>query len=580
MERRLAAILVADVVDYTIHMQRDEENTIRELKSCLEVLQQSITEHSGRIVKSMGDGVLAEFGSVVDAVVCADSIQRLFADLRASRKDQIQLLFRIGVHTGDVVVDGEDILGDGVNIAARLEAVAEPGGIAVSEKVYLEVADKVDISLVDNGQHHLKNIQEPLRVFCSDGGILKNAVQMSKPRAMPSLAVLPFRNLSPNSDDEHFAHGVVEEITAALSRIREFFVISRQSAYAFGGADLDARKVGRALNVNYLVEGSVRRSGDRIRVTVRLADTENGTQIWTDRFDGKTTDHFDLQDDIASQVAGSINPNIRASEIQLAKRMSPTNMDAYYSTLRSFPHFWAHRKEENSKALSYLDEALNYDPDYGVALAYKSWCHAQQACYLWSDEPLDDREAAVASAEQASLKVDDHAGALIAIGATYSISTNESELARSFVDRALELDTNNAWGWMRAGWLEVHFGEPDIALENFNRSIALSPNDPFLFNTYFGMAAAHAKKDDLNTAIHLVEKGLRAGPGVTWAYRMLAAFHMLAGNEEKSHEALGKLLHYNPGLTIEKLKAGMPPGYVLSGPEYIGLVKSFGVPEN
>lgn len=576
MERRLSAILVADVVDFTFLVQQDEERTINALKAHQGVLDPIVTSHTGRIVKSTGDGFLAEFASVVDAVKCANAMQAALSD----NIIQPKLDFRMGIHSGDIVVDGDDILGDGVNIAARLEGIAEPGGIVISERVHDEVAGKLAMSFVDLGRHNLKNVKQPIHVYSiGSETAASDPVLDFTPSDIPSVAVLPFTNLSPLQEDEYFADGVVEEITAALSRIRDFFVISRQSAYSYKESSLDARQIGRELGVNYLVEGSVRRGGDQYRITVQLVETKSGTQLWSDRYEGDQSQQFDLQDSIASRVAGAINPSIRASEIRYAKRASPTNRDAYYIVLRAFPHFWAHRAEDNRTALDLFDEALKCDPDYGVALAYKAWCHAQQACYLWSEKPLNDRELAIQTAERAAIVVDDHAGALIAIGATYSIASTERELAKSFIDKALKIDPNNAWGWLRAGWLGVLFGDTENALENFERAMVLSPQDPFMFNVYFGMAAAHAKDGKLDTAISLVEKGLRAGPGVTWAYRMLAAFCTLAGDEDRASEAIDKLFEQNPGLTIERLKAGMPPGYVLSSPEYHGLLKALGVPE-
>ncbi len=393
-------------------------------------------------------------------------------------------------------------------------------------------------------------------------------------RARPSVVVMPFDNLGPQQDG-FFADGVVEEITSALSRIKDFFVIARQSAYAYKGRFVDVREIGHDLSVRYVVEGTVRRGGERVRITVQLVEADSGTQLWSDRYEGNTTDIFDLQDRIASHVAGAINPSIRASEIELAKRTPPENLQAYDYVLRAFPHFWAHRK-----ALELFAAALKRDPDYGVALAFKAWCHAQEACYLWAENPGQERATAIASAEQAALRVTDHATALAAIGAAYSLTTTDQDLAASFIDRSLLLDPNNAWAWIRAGWLAVLYHRQSNAFECFERARALSPFDPLTFNIYFGMAAAHGKNGDFVTAIELVEEGLRAGPGVTWAYRLLAAFHAQAGNREKAAEAVAQFMRHYPGITIEKMRQGLPPSLAASNPAYWEGFRKAGIPES
>ncbi|MEQ8355289.1 MAG: BTAD domain-containing putative transcriptional regulator [Kiloniellaceae bacterium] len=394
----------------------------------------------------------------------------------------------------------------------------------------------------------------------------------------PSLVVMPFDDLG-GQEDDFFADGVVEEITSALSRIKDFFVIARQSAFTYKGRFVDVREVGRDLGVRYAVEGTVRRGGERVRITVQLVETESGRQLWSERYEDDRPELFDLQDRIASQVAGAINPSIRASEIERARRRPPGNLQAYDLVLQALPHFWAHRKEDNREALELFDTALQRDPDYGVALAFKAWCHAQQVCYLWTDEPAREREQAVAAAEQAALRVQDHATALAAIGAAYGMTTTDQARAASFIERSLALDPNNAWGWMRAGWQRVFFRDFAKAIAGFERALSLSPFDPFTFNMYFGMAAAHAEIGDFEAAISLVEKGLRAGPGVNWAYRMLAAYHAQLGNKEQSAKALKEFSRHYPGMTIERMRQSMPPTLHLSNPAYWEGMHKAGFPE-
>jgi len=396
---------------------------------------------------------------------------------------------------------------------------------------------------------------------------------------IPSVVVMPFDDLGA-PDEDFFADGVVEEITSALSRIRDIFVIARQSAYTYKGRFVDVREVGRDLGVRYAVEGTIRRGGERVRITVQLVETETGTQLWSERYEDNMIDIFDLQDRIASHVAGAINPSIRASEIELSKRARPENLQAYDFVLRAFPRFWAHRKEDNQIALELFDEALKRDPEYGVALAFKAWCHAQQACYLWSDDPAEDRIRAIATAEQAVLRAGDNATALTAIGATYSLTTTDYELSESFINRSLAIDPNNAWGWMRAGWLSVIFRRnPDKAMDCFEKALALSPLDPFRFNVLFGMSTVHKLRGDLQGAIRLTREGLRAGAGVTWAYRMLSSYYAQIGDEKNMAAATAQLLRHYPDLTIEKMKKGIPPGITVNQPEYFEGLRKAGIPD-
>ncbi len=397
---------------------------------------------------------------------------------------------------------------------------------------------------------------------------------------IPSVVVMPFDDLGA-PDNDFFADGVVEEITSALSRIRDIFVIARQSAYTYKGRFVDVREVGRDLGVRYAVEGTIRRGGDRVRITVQLVETETGTQLWSDRYEDNMTDIFDLQDRIASHVAGAINPSIRASEIELSKRARPENLQAYDFVLRALPHFWAHRKEDNQMALELFGEALKRDPDYGVALAFKAWCHAQQACYMWADDPAEERAIAIATAEQAALRAGDNATALTAIGAAYSLTTTDYELAESFISRSLAIDPNNAWGWMRAGWLTVLFQrDADKAMGCFEKAMALSPFDPFKFNILLGMSVVHQQRGDLASAIELTREGLRAGVGVTWAYRMLASYYSQAGDQKRTAEALAQLLRHYPDITIEKMKKGIPPGVTETQPHYFEALRKAGIPES
>lgn len=374
----------------------------------------------------------------------------------------------------------------------------------------------------------------------------------------PSLAVLPFDAFGAASDDM-FADGVVEDITSALSRVREFHVIARQSAFALRGERLDIPAVGERLGVSYVVEGSVRQAGDRVRLSVQLVSARDGHTLWAERFDDRLDDLFDLQDRIAAKVAGQVAPHLRAAEIARARRRAPKDRSAYELTLTALPYFWSHRREQTRVAIDYLDQALAHSPDYVPALAYKAWSHAHYCCYLWSLDGHSDRDIALSLVARArKLPHQDDAAVLVALGAVCAMADNDFEQADAYVNRALQLDPNNAWGWLRKGWNGLYRGSFQNALDAFDRCEQLSPLDPFHFNVLFGRSAVMRAIGRFDESIALVHEGLRAGPGVTWAYRMLFGTLWMAGRKEEAMEAGRLWKSTNPGLTPELMATLLP----------------------
>jgi adenylate cyclase len=370
-ERRLTAILAADVAGYSRLMGADEEGTLSQMKSHRRALvDPKIEEHRGRIVKTTGDGLLAEFASVVDAVRCAVDVQRGMLERNAEIAKDKKIEFRMGVNVGDIIIDGGDIFGDGVNVAARLEGLAEPGGICVSARVQEDVRGKLDIAFDDEGELQLKNIARPVRVYRVQFSVPASAARAALPIPdKPSIAVMPFDSLSADPDQAYLADGIVEAITAELSRIRSFFVIARNSAFTYKGRAVNVRDIGRELGVAYLLEGSVQKAGNRLRITVQMIETEGGAHVWSSRYDGTMDDIFDLQDRITEQVAGALQPSIRIAEIERSKRKRPHDLGAYDYAMRAMPHVWALEKDESGKALELLDKALAIDPKYPLALS-------------------------------------------------------------------------------------------------------------------------------------------------------------------------------------------------------------------
>src|SRR6476620_7031239 len=380
VERRLAAILAADVAGYSRLMGVDEEGTLATLKAYQsELVYPKIAEHRGRIVKTTGDGALIEFVSAVDAVRCAIDIQRAIAERNVDVSNNRRIEFRIGINIGDVIADdGGDIFGDGVNVAARLESISEPGGICVSSQVQENARGSIDIAFEDLGQQQLKNITQPVRVYRVklDTTGAPEAQRPTVPNK-PSIAVLPFQNMSGDPEQEYFADGVVEEIITAMSRMRWLFVIARNSSFTYKGRAVDVKQVGRALGVRYVLEGSVRRAANRVRITGQLIDASTGAHLWADRFEGDLEDIFSLQDQVTISVVGAIAPKLEQAEIERAKRKPTESLDAYDYFLRGLAKFYQYGNQlATTEALRLFNSAIELDPDFSLAYSHASHCYA------------------------------------------------------------------------------------------------------------------------------------------------------------------------------------------------------------
>ncbi|RVP94385.1 BTAD domain-containing putative transcriptional regulator [Sinorhizobium meliloti] len=374
----------------------------------------------------------------------------------------------------------------------------------------------------------------------------------TRPHDQPSVAVMPFQNLGA-ADDEYFADGVVEEITAALSRVRDFFVIARQSAFTYKGRFVDVREVGRELGVSYVVEGTVRRGGDRLRISVQLIDAETRTQLWSERYEGAVEDIFAFQDRIAAQVAGAIHPAIRGAEIELAKRKPPASLRAYDLVMRAYPHLWGRRKEANDEAIELLRKTIAIDPSYGRAHALLAWCHAANAAYLWTKQPELELEKALKAVEAAA-SISNDPTALTAAGAAMSIC-GDQERASILIEKALALDPNNAWAWTRLGWIAIYRDDAVRATEWFERAMMLSPMDPLTFNMRIGVAASMAVAGSLSQAVAIARELIASYPNVISLYRFLAAWSAMNGDLETARWAARKLLAAQPDFTIEKFRS-------------------------
>jgi len=391
--RRLTAILAADVAGYSRLMGADEEGTHERVKAHLEELvNPKIAEHRGRIVKNTGDGFLAEFGSVVDAVRCAVEIQRGMIDREPDEPEERRIRFRVGVNLGDVIVEEHDIFGDGVNVAARLEALAEPGGICVSRVVRDQVRDRLGYTFEDMGEQQVKNIARAIHAYRIPIAETATAKAQLPLPDKPSLAVLPFQNMSGDPEQEYFADGVVEEITTAISRLPWLFVIARNSSFTYKGRAVDVKQVARELGVRYVLEGSIRKAGNRVRISGQLIDTETSAHIWADHFDGMFNNIFDLQEQVASSVVGAIEPKLRFSEIARASRKPTDSLDAYDLYLRALGQHYKFTPESMREAIELLERAIVLDPSFAPAAALMALCRISQRTQGW--HLLSDQERA------------------------------------------------------------------------------------------------------------------------------------------------------------------------------------------
>jgi TolB-like protein len=473
-QRRLVAIMAADVVGYSRLMQQDEAGTLSVLKARRsQVLQPVVSKYRGRIVKLTGDGVLVEFASAVDAVECAVHLQEEMNAANADLSEDRRIVLRVGVNLGDVMVEGSDIYGDGVNIAARLEGRADPGCVLVSRTVFNHVRGKVRLNFDDLGDQVLKNIVEPVRVYRvrSNGDAAKTQPTLALPDR-PSIAVLPFDSMSGDAEQDYFADGMVDDIITELSRMRWLFVIARNSSFTYKGRSVDVKQVGRELGVRYVLEGSVRKAGSRVRITGQLIDASTGAHIWADRFEGGLEDIFDLQDQVTVSVVAAIGPKLEQAEIERAKRKPTESLDAYDYYLRGLAgvHRWT--REANDDALRMFYRAIELDPEFASAYGMAARCYSQRKTAGWmTDSTKEVAEAARLARQAAELGRDDPV-ALWTAGLTLAFVVGDLDDGATFTERALALNPNLASAWLFSGWVNVWVGEPEVAIQRFARASA------------------------------------------------------------------------------------------------------------
>jgi adenylate cyclase len=541
-ERRLAAILAADIAGYSRLMGADEEGTLARAKAHRrELIDPKISEHRGRIVKTTGDGILIEFPSVIEAVSCAVAVQRGMVERNAGTPEEERITFRVGVNLGDIIVEDGDIHGDGVNIAARLEGIAEPGGICISEDAFRHVQGKVDAEFADIGEQSLKNIARPLRVYrVRDAAPKAPPAQSALPLPdKPSIAVLPFANMSGDPEQEYFADGMVEEIITALSRIRWLFVIARNSSFTYKGRAVDVKQVGRELGVRYVLEGSVRKAGGRVRITAQLIDALTGTHLWADRFDGSLEDVFELQDEVASSVAGVIEPALQTAETARAASRPTNDLTAYDLYLRAYEMVWSSARQI-PEALRLTEQAIERDPHYGPALAWAAVCYIRLDVDSRSEFPGVDARKAMDLARRALEVARDDPSILTNAAFALAYFGEEIGATIALVDRALALNPNYARGWHTSGALKLWAGQPDSAIEHLKAALRLSPRAR-VGTTLGAIGAAHLVSRRFEQALPELLLAIQEDPSFPQPYRWLASCYAHMERLDEARDVIKRL---------------------------------------
>jgi adenylate cyclase len=547
MQRKLAAILAADVVGYSRLMSEDEAGTLAALRARRkEVLEPVVGRCRGRIFKLMGDGVFVEFASAVNAVECAIDLQKGMAEKNAGSPDGLPMHLRVGINLGDVVVEDGDLYGDGVNLATRLQELADPGGICVSAKVHAEVARKVDLAFEDLGERALKNVAEPVRVFRIGTGVAAppvHATSLSLP-AKPSIVVLPFVNMSGDGDQDYFADGLTEDILTELSRFRELFVISRNSSFKYKGKAVNVQQVARELGVQYVAEGSVRKSGSRVRVTVQLIDAETDRHVWAERYDRQLEDIFAIQDEVTQAIVSTLPGRVEAATRDRAAHKPTANMAAYECVLAGKTLHHRSSRADNAEALRMLDRAIALDPKFGHAHAWRGCVLGQAWTYGW----CADRDATwneVVAELQTALALDDNDSDVHRILAALNVARDDLDKAVYHEERALSLNPNDDLIVVQQGEILTWLGQPEAGIEWIRKAMRLNPYHPERF--WHHLARAYFVARRYGEAIEACNRIAAPEPQ---HHALLAACHAYLGNEAAARLHAGETLRLQPDFRV------------------------------
>jgi adenylate cyclase len=567
--RKLAAILAADVVGYSKLASADEDRTLARLRALRsDLIDPTVAVHNGRVVKRTGDGSLIEFRSVVDAVRCAIEVQNGMIERNAGLPPERRIEYRVGIHLGDVVEESDgDLMGDGVNIAARLEGIAKPGAICLSEDAYRQVKSRLDVAVNDLGPTKLKNIAESIRVYSLEIGVPASAKLAPQAESAtteksaqlipdnPSIAVLPFQNMSGDPEQDYFADGMVEDIITGLSRIKWLFVIARNSTFTYKGRAIDVKQVGRELGVRYVLEGSVRKSADRVRITGQLVDAANGAHVWAQRFDGKADDIFALQDEITLSVVGAIEPSLRLAEVERVKRKRPDSLDAYDLVLQAHSDAFSGMPDRATKALVLLERALALNSTYALAHGFCATCYHNR--FLRAGLHEEDKSASIHHAQAAIAYGQDDALALTLAGFSMGMDAHDRDAAFAAFEAALAISPSSALtyycGSVVLGW----GGEAERAIDWAERAIRLSPFDSWRFAAHHSLTLGHFLRGRYQEAVDSAYKAVQANPGHSISHMLLAAPLVKLGRMEEAKAAAARVLELQPTYRYSKQFSGV-----------------------
>jgi adenylate cyclase len=564
-QRKLAAILAADVVGFSRLTGADEDRTLARLRALRsDLIDPTIAVHRGRVVKRTGDGAIVEFRSVVDAVRCAIEVQNAMVERNAGVPEDRRIEFRIGIHLGDVVEESDgDLMGDGVNVAARLEGVATPGAICLSEDAYRQVKARLDLSVSDLGQTKLKNIVDPIHVYSLQVGVATNVKPIprteplvtSRPTDKPSIAVLPFQNMSGDAEQDYFADGISEDIITALSKLSQLFVIARNSSFTFKGKNVNIQDVGRSLGVRYVLEGSVRKSGKRVRITAQLIDATSGGHLWAERFDRELIDIFDVQDDVTRHIVAALALNLTENDRQRITAEHTDNLEAYDCFMRGREQFWRLTKAANVQARDLFQRSIALDQKFAPPYAFVAITHGLDYLNRWSADPAQSLELAEKNAAQAVALDDQYPYAHWALALT-NLYMRRHDQAICEAERAISLDPNLALGHEVLGSTLNFSGKAAEALESFDRAMALDPYFPDFWLHLKGLAMFQLGRYD--EAIGLLKRRLIRNPDTDISRELLSACYGHLGRKEEARAEWQEVFRVNPDYSLEYRRTVVP----------------------
>ena len=562
--RRLVAVFAADVEGYSRLMGADEVGTLKGLTERRAILDKAIADHRGRITNTAGDSVLAEFGSAVDAVQCAVEAQTALAEINSNLPTENRINFRIGIHVGDVMIRAGDLFGDGVNIAARLQTLAQPGSVCISNATYDHVRKVLPIAFVDLGPQQVKNIEEPIKAYATSrlGEAVDSRVRVAEVSKQlplpdkPSIAVLPFQNMSGDPEQDYFADGMVEDIITALSHFKALFVIARNSSFTYKGKAVDIKQVGRELGVRYILEGSVRRAGERVRITGQLIDTTTGAHLWANKFDGTLEDIFGLQDCVAGSVASAVAPRLTLATMDHRKRKPLGSWDSYDHHLRATELLFSDKPEVIGAAQQLFRKSIELDPGFGLGYARVAFCTYWMRNFYRVPVSEDQRLEAVQLALRAvELTPDDEVALTSAAFVISQLDNYNYVRGAELADRALALNPNSTSAWHARGWMSVLLGEPQRAAEELGRAMRLNPLDLNLLpSLMFGLAAANLFLGKLDESSDWARKILAQRPTDIGGLLLIFFNASASGRPDEASDAAKRLKSAHPDLRASFVK--------------------------